>query len=219
MPSEAQTPGFFSVPDYARTTAYDMYPGQRGQDDQQDAARHMLASATLARKYGPEWAERLGRFHEYKTSPLAALKMALGLGEMPPDYAQDIHNNRIGAEIGAKAGSQSEIEDLIQALAERSATKQTKGRPWINKSKGGVVSSAATEARAALRMLRDRLAAKESLLSEQRAMDEARYTRDIQPLQAPTDEQIDAELLRRGAGEVRKSKGGLTKLKECSCHG
>lgn len=135
----ADTPMFFSVPTYAETVAYEMYPGQSGQDDQQDAVRHMLAAATLARKYGPDWAERLGRWHEYKTSPLAALKSALGLGQMPRDYEQDIHNNALGIEMAKRAGSQKELEDLIQAAAQRASKKQTTGLPWINKAQGGVV--------------------------------------------------------------------------------
>lgn len=135
----SDAPWLFSVPDYSRAVAYEMYPGQRGQDDQQDAARHMLAVGTLARKYGPVWAERLGRLHEYQVSPLAALKTLLGVGQMPPDYAQDIYNNRLGAELGARAQSQSELEDLVQALAERASTKKTEGRPWVNKARGGLM--------------------------------------------------------------------------------
>jgi hypothetical protein len=131
-------PFLFSVPTYAETVAYEMYPGQRGQGDARDAARHMLASGTLARKYGPEWAERLGRFHEYKTSPLLALKSALGLGQMPPDYKQDMHNNALGIELARRAQSQAELEQLINAMAERSVQKQTVGRPWVNKARGGL---------------------------------------------------------------------------------
>lgn len=141
MPSEVKTPWLFEVPDYSRAIAYDMYPGQRGQGDQQDAARHMLATGTLARKYGPDVAQMMGRLHEYQVSPLAALKTMLGLGKMPPDYEQDIYNNRLGAELGARAQSQLELEDLVQALAERSKTQRTEGLPWIEKSRGGAVRS------------------------------------------------------------------------------
>lgn len=99
----------------------------------------MLAAGTLARKYGPEWADRLGRFHEYKTSPLAALKTMLGVGEMPADFAQDIHNNALGIELARRAKSQEELESLINALAEKSATEKKPGRPWVKKAKGGAV--------------------------------------------------------------------------------
>ena len=134
----ADTPTLFSVPDYAETVAYEMYPGQRGQGDQRDAARHMLAAATLARKYGPEWAERLGRWHEYKTSPLAALKTLLGRGQMPPDYDQDLHNNALGVMLAARARDQAELEKLVNLEVERAARQRTEGRPWVNKARGGL---------------------------------------------------------------------------------
>ena len=132
-------PYLFSVPTYAETVAYEMYPGQRGQGDQRDAARHMLAAGTLARKYGPKWADRLGRFHEYKTSPLAAFKTMLGMGEMPPDYTQDMHNNMLGIELAKRAKSQEDLEAMINALAEKSVTEKKPGRPWVKKAKGGAV--------------------------------------------------------------------------------
>lgn len=134
----ADTPMLFAVPDYAETLAYEMYPGLPAQDTARDAARHMLAAGTLARKYGPEWAERLGRWHEYKTSPLAALKTLLGMGEMPPDYRQDIHNNALGIELARRAASQAELEALVNQLAERSVRRQEPGRPWVNKARGGL---------------------------------------------------------------------------------
>jgi len=136
MPQD--TPWLPAVPDYAANVAYEMYPGMQGQDDARDAARHMLAAGTLARKYGPEWAERLGRWHEYRTSPLAALKTLLGVGQMPPDYRQDLHNNALGIELARRASSQIELENLVNQLAERSALTQTPGRPWINKAHGGL---------------------------------------------------------------------------------
>lgn len=135
---EVRTPWLFAVPDYAETVAYEMYPGQRGQGDARDAARHMLAAGTLARKYSPETAALLGRLHEYKTSPLAALKTLLGLGEMPPDYEQDMHNNRLGIQAAGQATSQAELEDLIQSLAERSVPRRAEGSPWVNKARGGL---------------------------------------------------------------------------------
>lgn len=139
MPSSVKTPWLFAVPDYAETVAYEMYPGQAGQDTQRDAARHMLAAGTLSRKYGPGVAEFLGKAHEWKTSPLAALKMMLGLGQMPPDYDQDLHNNALGINLGANAQSQGELEDLVQALTEKATKTQQAGRPWINKANGGLV--------------------------------------------------------------------------------
>lgn len=139
MPSDA--PSIFSVSPYARAIARDMYPAQLGQNDQQDAARHMLAAGTMARKYGPTIAELAGKAHEYSESPLRALMMMLGRGEMPPDYKQDLHNNALGIEMARRAQSQRELEDLVQAAAERAAIQQQTGVPWVNKAQGGVVRS------------------------------------------------------------------------------
>jgi hypothetical protein len=112
-----------------------------GQDDQQDAARHMLAAGTMARKYGPTVADLAGKAHEYSTSPLRALMTLIGRGQMPPDYEQDMHNNALGIELARRAKSQRELEDLIQSAAERPATTRTEGRPWVNKAKGGEVNA------------------------------------------------------------------------------
>lgn len=135
------TPSLLSVSPYSRAIAREMYPGQMGQDDQQDAARHMLAAGTMARKYGPTVADLAGKAHEYSTSPLRALMTLIGRGQMPPDYEQDMHNNALGIELARRAKSQRELEDLIQSAAERPATTRTEGRPWVNKAKGGEVSA------------------------------------------------------------------------------
>lgn len=135
------TPSILSVSPYSRAIAREMYPGQRGQNDQQDAARHMLAAGTMARKYGPTVADLAGRAHEYAESPLKALMMLLGRGQMPPDYEQDLHNNALGIEMAKRAQSQRDLEDLIQSMAERAAPEQRPGVPWVNKAQGGAVRS------------------------------------------------------------------------------
>jgi molybdopterin converting factor small subunit len=135
---DVPTPWLFSVPTYSETVAYEMYPGQKGQDDQRDAARHMLAAGTLSRKYGPKTAEFLGKAHEFTTSPLQAVKSMFG-GQMPADYGMDTHNNRFGAELGQRAKSQAELEDLVQAEAERASRTQTQGQAFIKKANGGIV--------------------------------------------------------------------------------
>ena len=88
---DVETPMLFSVPTYAETVSHEMYPGQGGQFDQKDAARHMLAAGTLARKYGENAAEMLGNLHEIKTSPLRWVGSKLGISQMPVDYEQDLH--------------------------------------------------------------------------------------------------------------------------------
>jgi hypothetical protein len=135
---EVKTPWLFSVPTYSETVAYEMYPGQRGQDDQRDAARHMLAAGTLARKYGPGTAEFLGKAHEVATSPIQAAKTLFG-GKMPRDYDMDTHNNTIGMQLGQRAKTQAELEALVQIEAERASRTQIPGRAFINKADGGIV--------------------------------------------------------------------------------
>ena len=135
---EVKTPYLFSVPTYSETVAYEMYPGQLGQNDQRDAARHMLAAGTLSRKYGPKTAEFLGKAHEFTTSPLQSVK-SMFTGKMPADYGMDTHNNRFGAELGQRAKSQAELEDLVQAEAERASRTQTPDKAFIKKANGGIV--------------------------------------------------------------------------------
>jgi len=135
---EVKTPWLFSVPTYSETVAYEMYPGQKGQDDQRDAARHMLAAGTLSRKYGPKTAEFLGKAHEYVTSPLQSVK-SMFTGKMPADYDMDTHNNTIGARLGQRAKSQAELEDLVQEEAERASRTQTQDKAFIKKANGGIV--------------------------------------------------------------------------------
>lgn len=141
---EVKEPLLPEVSDYAATVAYEMYPGQQGQFTQQDAARHMLASGTLARKFGPTAAEMLGKLHEIKTSPLRWIGSKLGVSEMPVDYEQDLYNNQRGIEAGMRSRSQKELEDLIQSMVEQAREQNGErltpqqiermaGTPWIGK--------------------------------------------------------------------------------------
>ena len=130
---EVATPYLFSVPTYAETVAYEMYPGQQGQFDHRDAARHMLAAGTLTRKYGDTAAQSLGNLHEIKTSPFRWIGSKLGVSEMPVDYEQDLHNNRIGIELGKRSKSQKDLEDLVMQEIQRAKSAQTQGLPWIGK--------------------------------------------------------------------------------------
>jgi hypothetical protein len=120
----------FGVSDYATAAAARMFPEQRGQDDQRDAARHMLAAATLARKYGPRTADLLGRAHEYTSSPHTFFSM-FGIGEPRDDFAYDLHNNRMGIELASRAKSQEELEQLVAQMARQSSTEKDPTKPWI----------------------------------------------------------------------------------------
>jgi hypothetical protein len=126
-----------------------MYPGEQGQDDKQDAARHMLAAATLAKKVGPDAAEFLGKAHEFITSPAKAALYAMGLGKMPKDYEQDLHNNRRGIEVGKGAKSQADLERLINLDVERAAKQKMSDRPWVYRAGGGDAEPTAEEIAAA----------------------------------------------------------------------
>lgn len=132
---EVEEPSLLRLQGYSENVARDMYPGQQGQFDQQDAARHMLAAGTMSRKYGPGVAEFAGQAHEILTSPGKWIGSKLGISRMPVDYEQDLHNNRLGIELAKRSKSQKELEDLVQAEAERAQRMQTPGAAWIERPK------------------------------------------------------------------------------------
>jgi hypothetical protein len=127
---EKEPPGLFGVSDYATSAAAKMFPNQRGQDDQRDAARHILAAATLARKYGSRSADLLGRAHEYTSNPRTFFSM-FGIGEPRDDLEYDLHNNRLGIELASRAKSQEELERLVSQMARQSSTEKDPTKPWI----------------------------------------------------------------------------------------
>jgi hypothetical protein len=128
--AEVAEPSLFGVSNYATQSSAKMFPDQLGQDDQRDAARHMLAAATVSRKYGPKAAELLGKAHEYTSNPQTFFSM-FGIGQPRDDLPYDVHNNRIGAELGSRATSQAELEKLVKAMALQAQTAQTKDKPYI----------------------------------------------------------------------------------------
>jgi hypothetical protein len=108
----------------------------------------MLAAGILARKYGTGTADILGKLHEFKTSPLQALKMLMGKGEMPHDYKYDLHNNQLGASLGTRVEDQAGLEQLLKAMADRSTVGIQQGRaalPPKGKAKGGEVKKDADQ--------------------------------------------------------------------------
>jgi hypothetical protein len=139
MPRD-DTPSILSLRDYARFVAGEMYPGQGGVGDQRDAARHLLASGTLARKYSPEVAAVLGRLHEITNAPIDSLLAGLGMAPDPADRRMDDHNNRVGAALADCTSSQSGLEDVINREAEMATTRATPMRAMLSKyAKGGIV--------------------------------------------------------------------------------
>ena len=128
--AEVSEPSLLGVTRYATQASARMFPDQAGQDDQRDAARHMLAAGTVARKYGPNAAKLLGLAHEYTSNPQTFFS-ALGIGEPRDDLPYDVHNNRIGAELAARATSQEDLERLVKAMALQAQTQRAEGKPYI----------------------------------------------------------------------------------------
>jgi hypothetical protein len=124
-----EEPSIFGVTDYATKASARMFPEQMGQDDQRDAARHMLAAAILAKKTGPGTAEFLGKMHERTSNPESFFSM-FGIGKPRDDYEMDVHNNKLGAELAARSTSQAELEKLVRAMALQAQNKQVEGKPW-----------------------------------------------------------------------------------------
>ena len=74
-----------------------------------DAMRHLLLSAELQRVH-PMLAGPLLYGHEYVTNVLQ--------GQRRDDRDQDLHNNRLGREIGRKAKNRDEIERMARETLE-----------------------------------------------------------------------------------------------------
>ena len=83
------------------------------------------------RKAQARMAEMLGKLHEYKTSPLRAAGYALGLNEMPPDYAMDTHNNALGAEMSAIAQDPDKLREAVREAIRRGTKTPEKGRAYL----------------------------------------------------------------------------------------
>lgn len=125
----------FTARSRANQSAQEMYPGKIGQDDQRDAARHMLASGYLAKAWSPGVADLLGKAHEFKETPLRHLGALAGVAQHRYDRPIDIHNNALGIELAQKARDMEEFERLVNEAAERARPVQTPGVPWVPSAK------------------------------------------------------------------------------------
>lgn len=123
--------GALQLNTYSKERAKEMFPKQYGIDDQRDAARHMIAAGTLARKLSPSVARFFGKGYEFLSSPATAIGYGLGLNEMPPDYAMDIYNNELGIELARKAKTQEEFERLVNISATGALPEKSPGRAMI----------------------------------------------------------------------------------------
>jgi hypothetical protein len=126
----AKEPGIFSVSSYAADASERMFPDQLGQDDQRDAARHMLAAAALSKKVGPDVAAFLGKVHERTSNPESFFSM-FGIGKPRDDYELDVHNNKLGVDLASRTTSQADLEKLVRAMALQAQTKKVEGKPYI----------------------------------------------------------------------------------------
>lgn len=94
-------PAFVLGSVYATTLHSDLPGGRNGP---KDAYRHSLASATVAYTGSARWVDWVTRFMEHGDGGDAA-------------NAMDRHNNRIGAEIGARAESWTQMRtDVLAAV-------------------------------------------------------------------------------------------------------
>jgi hypothetical protein len=124
-------PSFYRASNQAITRAESMYPNVVGQDDQADAARHMLASGYMSQSFGPTVAKGLGYLHEFKEAPLRTAGYALGISKPRYDYEMDVHNNALGIELAQKAKSRPEFESMVQDAIRRGTTTTQPGLPRL----------------------------------------------------------------------------------------
>lgn len=84
-----------------------------------DAYRHLLASAILAKRHGPWYAELIGNMHEWPVPGIGA-----GFNPHPQDTAMDLHNNALGRQIAKESNSYADVKRKTQANID-SGTAQT----------------------------------------------------------------------------------------------
>lgn len=133
---------------YADTVARQMFPRER-ENEQRDAARHMLAAALATQKTTPGVAEFLGKAHEFKEAPLRTAGHWLGLSAPRADYETDIHNNALGVELGRDKRTLQELLDAVETAVRSGTPKRQPGRVSLEPdadtryAAGGLVSAGA----------------------------------------------------------------------------
>ena len=128
---KVEYPPFYRASNQAITRAQEMYPSTVAQDDQADAARHMLASGYMSQSFGPTIAKGLGYLHEFKEAPIRTAGNWLGLSKPRYDYEMDVHNNALGIELAQKARDRLEFEKMVQDALRQSTTTTQSGRPRV----------------------------------------------------------------------------------------
>ena len=110
-------PAFVLGTVYAATARSDLPGGRHGP---KDAYRHSLASATVAYTGSPRWVEWVTAVMENG-------------GHGDDARAMDAHNNRLGARIGAEAGSWTQMQaDVLAAVRAGAVTVESQDRiTWL----------------------------------------------------------------------------------------
>jgi hypothetical protein len=144
---------------WAETVSRDMYPA-RDDNVKRDAARHMLASAYLAHRTSPGFAEGMGKAYEFKEAPFKTLGHWMGVSAPRSDYSTDTRNNALGVSMAELARNPDALRNAVRASIERGEASLTpdeissmgyndtvydpkKSEP-VKKAKGGEVSDEPT---------------------------------------------------------------------------
>lgn len=93
----------FTLKDLAIDKAIDVYG--RGEDvgGKGDALRHILASAILAKRQGPGYANLITGIHE------SQLPFVGSLSQAPEDREMDLHNNALGIKLAKEAKDYNDL--------------------------------------------------------------------------------------------------------------
>lgn len=99
----------FTLNNITNDTAANMYQGNGMVGGQTDALRHILASAVLARRYGPGYAKTITDLHESRLPFLGSMT------QKPEDQEMDLYNNQLGIQLGQQA---TDYNDLVRKAQE-----------------------------------------------------------------------------------------------------
>jgi len=88
--------------------AANRYPTGTGIGDEADAWRHLVWTAEMTRKYGPNVAKGVSSWHEVPM-PFGVLGGA-AIRQTPEEKEMDLFNNSLGIEIGQSSKSLDEIK-------------------------------------------------------------------------------------------------------------
>jgi hypothetical protein len=121
-------PPFYKAQNEAILRSQEMYPGEDTQDNKADAARHLLAAGYMTKSFGPKVAKGLGWAHEASEAPIRTIGHALGLSNPRYDYAMDMHNNTLGAQLAQQATNRNDFERRVKSAIDQGVTTTTPGR-------------------------------------------------------------------------------------------